>query len=213
MTNVYKPGLIQARPQYDSDTDAPDKPENVLWLLSRTTTVPTLAQLEAIQSIFDNNWYNVWAAVGANTKHYTGSILTDWSSATGLQSNSVGTFPPGIGGQGSALPANVAALISIQIPLRFRGGHFRIYLPWIGSSALDSTDKNKLSTTVQTNLSNAFGTYITAMSASDQLGGQIAVVYKNRNNPATAQTYAFPSYTAQQMLASQRRRLRRAAHK
>jgi hypothetical protein len=51
------------------------------------------------------------------------------------------------------------------------------------------------------------------MSASDQLGGQIAVVYKNRSNPATAQTYAFPSYTAQQLLASQRRRLRRAAHK
>src|ERR1700679_3668425 len=134
MPNNYKPFLLQIRPQYDNI--ARDVPENILFMLGTVSAGYTMAQLAAIQGVFDTHWSAMWAEVGNNTAHYTGSVITDWTSASGFESNSVGTFTPVVGGAGGVQGAQVAALISWTVPLRWRGGHFRTYLPSIAVGAM-----------------------------------------------------------------------------
>lgn len=213
MPNVYQPGLLQIRPQYTPNPETGEVPQNILWFLSNTHTTPSEANLVAIAEQFDGRWGPLFAEYGATDGQYLGSVTTDWSSDTGLEWNSVGTFTPVGGASGAATPANVAALISYQIPLRWRGGHFRTYLPWVGSGGLDSTNQNKLAASKITNMTDDFNLMITSMSGTGILGGQVMVVYKNKTNALKATTYAFSTFTVQPFLASQRRRLRRVTRK
>jgi len=208
MPNVYKPGLLQIRPQYTTDPDSGDTPENVLWFQSATTTTPTLANLTAIQTQFDTLWSECWKGIGTSSADYTGSIVTDWSSASGLQVSSVGSFTPVPGTEGTAAPPQVAILISYQIQLRWRGGHFRTYLPWVGMSSLTGTYNDKMDPTVQAALVASVQSMITDMKTTGVLGGQTLVMYKDKTNPATAQTYDVATFTVSNLVATQRRRVR-----
>lgn len=213
MPNVYQPRLIQIRAAYDTNVDSGDHPENIFWFQSATGSAPTVSQLHAICNVFDAGWYPVWAKVGTSNRHYIGSTATDWSSDLGLQATSVGTYTPEPGAAGATgMPAQVAALISWSNGQRFKGGHFRTYLPWLGAGALLASDHNQLDPTVQGNVGTAIDTWLSEMLSSGQLGGQTQKLYRHRNNVATAALYSVSEYSVQLGLATQRRRLRRAAH-
>lgn len=208
MPNVYKPGLLQLRPQYTRDPDSGDTPENVLWFLSGTPTTPTIAQLQAIQAIFDNEFGNLALNFLATAIDYVGSIITDWSSASGLESSSVGSFTPKVGTKGTPAPPQVAILQSYQINLRWRGGHFRTYYPYIGTNCLTGTFTDQVNVATTGGISTSYTTMVSAMQGSGVLGGQTMVLYKNKTDPATAATYPVASFTVSGTVATQRRRVR-----
>lgn len=214
MANVYKPGLLQIRPQYSHNPDAPDTPENILWFQSGSTTTPDLAQLISIQTAFDNNWSAAWINWGAETAEYYGSIITDWSSNTGLSNNSVGTFTPQEGVAGTTVcPPQVALLVSWHVPIRYRGGHPRTYLPYLASNCLTGATQDQVKSAVTESVVGGINDMITAMKATGILGGQTQSVYLHKNNEALATVMPFSSFTVQGTVATQRRRVRKAAHK
>lgn len=214
MPNVYKPGLIQLRPQYTTDPDAANTPENVTWWQSAVTTTPTVANLEAVQAIFDDYWPNMWKPLGGANAAYTGSVITDWSSSSGVALDSVGALSP-IPGTGSAesLPPQVAVLVSWEIPLRWRGGHFRTYFPWIASGIVTGTYRDQIPTSTATAVDTAFNLLNTQMEGSGVLGGQSFRVYKDKNTTALATLYAVSNFGCQTQLATQRRRIRHVGRK
>lgn len=208
MPNVYKPGLLQIRPQYTRDPDSGDTPENVTWWLSATTTTPTLADLTSIAGVFDPAWGALYASYGTSQADYTGSIITDWSSAAGLEQSTVGFFTPVPGTKSSATPPQVAILQSFQIQLRWRGGHFRTYYPYVGISSITGTLADKIDPAVITAMEAAYTTVVTDMEGSGILGGQSPRLYKDKNTLATATLYPPTSQTIQSIVATQRRRAR-----
>lgn len=207
MPNQYKPGLLQCRPQYTSDPDSGDTPENVLWFLSSSLTTPTPGNLTSIAAVFDPAWGNMWAEVGCTTTHYNGSVWTDWSSSSGYQYTSVGTFTPKAGSATGLVPPQVACLISYPIQLRWRGGHFRTYLPYLGNSILTGFSNDTIESTQVTAVESAFSTMIGDMAGSGILGGQGFRVYKDKN-AVGATLYPIITQTCNPIVATQRRRVR-----
>lgn len=214
MPNVYQPGLLQIRPQYQFDPDAANTPENVLWFQSAQTTTPTLAQMQTIQHIFDTNWGAVWAPYGVSTHSYQGSVITDWSSNVGLSFSTVGSFTPVTGTAGGVAAApQVAALISYHIAKRYKGGHPRTYLPLISQGVIGGTANDTIVSSVTQGAVTNINTLIGAMKSSNTLGGQTMVVYLGKTNPAKAQVWQFSTFTAQSLIATQRRRVRHVGRK
>jgi hypothetical protein len=210
---IYLPGLLQIKPQYDYDADTGHAPENVLWYLSATHTTPSLANLQAIQNIFDPKWGAVWDPLGVSTHHYNGSIITDYSSNTGLSWNSVGTFTPHAGtAGGSPGPPQLAALISLHVPVRYRGGHPRIYIPQISMGVVSGTANDTILSSVTAAVATAYNTLLTSMTGSGVLGGQTSVAYLHRTDSTLANPQPYPSFTVQGLVATQRRRVRKVAH-
>lgn len=213
MANVYLPGLIQARAQYDTDPDTGRFPENVVWFLSSSTTTPTEANLAAMQTVFDENWPAVWTPVGSSTYHYVGSVLTDWSSNTGLQVTSSPLSAPVVGARGGQpLPRNVSALISYAIALRYKGGHPRTYLPYLGAAAMGTVQTDVIQSEFTSEVASNFSSMVTAMKTSGVLGGQTFVCFLHRTNALKATTYQVSSYNVNGTVATQRRRLRKVPH-
>lgn len=211
MANQYSPGLIQIRPQYGDG--GPDTPENILWVLGSIGTFYTLTQLQALQAVFDPAWGAVWQPAGETSNQYVGSIATDWGSNTGFQSSSVGTFTPVSGSKTGLQGDQVAVIIAQTLAVRYKGGHPRIYLPGIGSSALQS--QTQISTTVQSALSTAFGTLQTDLGAigTGNGGPYSLVVYRFRNDPVKHAVVLPSGHVVRLTLGTQRRRLRRITRK
>lgn len=214
MPNVYQPGLVQLRAQYSQDPDADNTPENVLWFQSGTHTTPTVANLEAMQAIFDTELPNVWKLGAGADSSYMGSVITDWSSSSGVSIDSVGALTPvpGTGGAASTAP-QVAILTSWKIALRWRGGHFRTYFPHIASGVITGTYKDSIATALVNNMNTAWSVLISGMQSSGILGGQTFVLYKNKDDATTAALYQTTNYGVQSLLATQRRRIRHVSRK
>lgn len=214
MPNVYKPGLIQLRAQYSQDPDADNTPENVTWWESSSSSTPTTANLISIQALFDTYWPDVWKIVAGADASYVGSVITDWSSSSGVAVSSVGSLSPvaGTGGAASG-PPQVSVLISWAIALRWRGGHFRTYLPHIASGVVTGTYKDSIAGSLATNVDTAFTACNTAMMSSGVLGGQSFRLYKDKNDSSTATLYPVTNFGCQTLLATQRRRIRHVSRK
>jgi hypothetical protein len=210
--NVYQPKLIQIRPQYSQSPADQDRVENILWLQSVDSGTPTLTNLQDIQDVFDGAWPTLWHAYGSEDRSYLGSIITDWSSDTGLQNDSVGTFSPTAGTNGVPQPSQVCALISLSNGQRYRGGHFRLYLPYVGINAMNSDYKDELTASIVTSMTTAFNGVNEALQASTVLGGQNIVLYRFRNDESKAAVYPIADYTVNSIVATQRRRLRKVPH-
>lgn len=211
MPNVYKPGLIQIRARYTNEFDG-DKTENVTWWQGAFTSPLTQAQLANIQAVFDVQWPLMWRIPGATGAQYIGSIATDWSSASGTDNDTTTSLSP-VNGQATGLAAAQACmLLSLQIPLRFKGGHGRVYLPWLGQSAL--ADQKSVTASVVSNVSAEFVALRTNMNAiSSGNGGPFSwCVYKFRNDAVKADPILITGGVIQADLATQRRRLRKAPH-
>lgn len=208
MPNVYKPGLLQIRPQYTRDPDSGDTPENITWWQSGSAGTPTLSDLQTIQGQFDGPWGDIWKQCGSDSMEYLGSIITDWSSATGLQNDSVGHFSPIAGTAGDPTPPQVAVLQSYVIQLRWRGGHFRTYYPYIGVGALTGTFLDQVTTACQSAMLAAYNTLGDTMAASGIQGGQNQRVYKDKSNATLATLYTIQESSISGTVATQRRRVR-----
>lgn len=209
---VLQPRLLQVRTQYTPNPDTGDHPENILWFQSASAGTPTIANLTAMAAVFDPAWGAMGPDFLASGRKYTGSVWTDYSTSTGLSYSSVGTYAGSSTMSGLALPANVAILISLHIQQRYRGGHPRIYLPWVSVSAQSTTDTNQVAAATISALGTAFANINVATTGSGVLGGQTQMVYRHKTNPTSAALFQISAFTVQQTLASQRRRLRKAPH-
>ena len=214
MPNVYQPGLLQIRAMYSMDPNAANTPENITWWQSGSNTSPSVANLQAIQAIFNTNWANMWKPVGGADSLYVGSVITDWSSAVGVSIDSRGTFTA-VSGSGGALsaPPQVAILISWKIALRWRGGHFRTYLPHIADGVVTGTYRDQIGASTATNLNTSFTALNNAMQTSGILGGQSFRLYKDKDKPGSAALFPVTNFGAQTQLATQRRRIRHVARR
>lgn len=215
MPNNYLPALMQIRPQYTNL--GADTPENVLFMEGHEVDGYTLAQLMTIQAVFDEYWPLMWKLQANSNVDYLGSVITDWTSDAGLETSSVGTLTP-VSGVGEGLsPAQACVLISWVVGLRWRGGHFRTYLPGIASAA--QQQENQLLASIQTTMNTALQACITHLiDIEESDGGPVAFVgYRFRNvtaeNPNRPTTYPFVSEGVQLDLATQRRRLRKVTRK
>jgi hypothetical protein len=214
MPTVFQPKLLQVRPQYTLDADTGRFPENVLWFESLSNGTPTLAQLLTMAAVFDSGWANVWKQFGPSDKHYTGSVWTDWSSDSGLSNSSVGIFAPVAGLNSVASQSfQVAVLISLSNGQRFKGGHFRIYLPYIASNLGVAGNEDTLLPGPIGTGSTAFAALNSITTGSGVFGGQTQVLYRFRNDPARASIYQIASFQISPRFATQRRRLRHVAHR
>lgn len=209
MSTIYVPGLMQIRPQYSEEPDAPDHPENVTWWLGTTTAPYTLGEIASIAAAFDAKWGPMWNAVGGDNMHYYGAIYTDWGSDTGLTYNSVGTYEGEVGSNGTLQPPNVAALISGQVGIRYRGGHPRIYLPYVGASALTDEYSDSLSPSAVESCTSAYTDLQSIMSTGSGYRIMNQVLYRRK----TGDVLRWDSFVVNGLLATQRRRLRRPSRR
>lgn len=210
---MYKTSLLQIRPRYTPNDVTGHVPENILWFLSAQSSTPGLPQLQAINATFDPLWAAIYKAYASANNFYTGSVVTDWSSNTGLQYSSVGVFTPVAGTVGgTSHSGQVALLISFQIGVRYKGGHPRCYLPQPSVGATQGVSNDEVTTAVQTNVLTAYNAMIGGMKNNATLGGQTQVIYRHRTDPVNAATFQFASLTVQNQTATQRRRVRRVPH-
>jgi hypothetical protein len=215
----YLPNLIQIRPQY-TDT-GPDTPENVTWWQGSGSLLSPLSepQLLTIQATFDTAWEAVWSQVGYTGALYKGAIVTDWSSATGLEAP-LGAFTPHVGSAAGILGNQTAVLISLQEASRYRGGHGRIYLPAIGAAALATGET--VAAAVITSVKGNYTSLVAAMQAIAAInnGPYTQVVFHQKTTlpprppgtPVPAFTRPVTNFVVQPTIATQRRRVRKAAH-
>ena len=210
MPNVYKPNLIQVRPQYGKEGIG-STPENVLWFTGAFSGGLDISQLEAIQTVVNTYWFAMWKRQAADSAMYKGSIITDWSSNTGLSVDTSG-FTPEIGINGSDLPNKASMLISIKVSERYRGGKGRVYLPFPGSGSLNDGDTWDAATV--TAVSGDFNTFLTQMTdiTSTNGGPFVPMLYRFRNETSLAQLVPWASFEIGPTPATQRRRLRKVAH-
>jgi hypothetical protein len=210
MPNVYKPFLLQIRPQYTDE--GVDVAENILWFLGSVDSAYSRAQLTAIQLAFDTAWPDVWLTVGSTTGQYRSCFVSDWTSNTGI------VLPPVVGSEttgteGQAIGVNTAALVSWGTAVRYRGGHSRSYLPAVGTDAI--TLGTQMTTAANTALVAALSAFNLAMlDVGDGDGGPLLqVVYRFKSDAIKAETMPITFATAQLQLASQRRRLRKVSRR
>jgi len=207
---VPQPGLLLIKPQFTSGTAL--QHEQVQFWQGPGATGLTLAQLTIIQSAYDNQFGQLFATYAGTGSQYLGCYVQDFSSTSGLSVSASDTTAP-TPSEGGLVPDNVAILVSWKTPQRYKGGHGRWYMPCVGTATL--APHNTISTTIQTNLGARITLLQNAMTAiSGTAGGPYNfVIYRHRNGrTGTPQTVIPTGFTVQLELASQRRRLRKAAH-
>lgn len=214
---VPQPGLVQIRPQYNRvDTESIfGQPENVLWWQGANLAAFPLdpTQLAAVANAFDGHWSTLWKQVGNGGYQYTGSILTDWSTVTGLEFTSVGVFTPvpGLGSVNHAASTSVLTSLQSAGSPKYRGGHGRVYLPLIGAQMDDEYNfQASAITAVQDQWVQVDDSMAAAGSANG--GPYSQFIYRFRGDPTKAHIYGVTHRVVQQKAATQRRRLRKAAH-
>jgi hypothetical protein len=173
----------------------------------------TIPMLQAAQAAFDGAWYFNWVPLAGNTSQYLGSVVTDMGSTTGLKvDNSLYTPHTGTAG-GTDFADNTCYLISLKEGLHYKGGHSRIYIPGV-NSAWTNPDGNTINATAIGHLNTLWTQTVTAMAGvSGALGGPYnAVVWHKKLHFAPNTVQVVTQGVAQARLATQRRRLRKAAH-
>lgn len=211
----YIPGMAQIRPQYQDSEGRVD--EVIFYVLNNIAGPWTLSQLTTLQSNVDTV-FESWSGVMPSTCKYIGSIVTDRSSNTGLEVTNIGFTP--VPGTDTAIqaPRQVAALLSVHGPTRYRGGHSRIYMPQI-AQAMVGSDGQTLNSTAQTSL-NALFTNMNSRGATIVPPVQWAILHSRQQEvPHTVPPTYLPATcvvatgaTASNIVATQRRRLRKVAH-
>lgn len=183
---------------------------------------PSSADCSAIAEAFFNEWSDNFLAIMPAQTSLTVVTVTDLSTDfSGEGSYDNGGVPlPGTSESG-LLPFQAACLLSKFINQRYRGGHPRSYLP-IGTTA-DLNDDGDWHTDFIGDVVGDWGTMIDGVIGgnpygSTSVGTECAVSYVSKfENPVypyrrtTPLVYDIPldGYSAEQKLATQRRRVRR----
>jgi hypothetical protein len=209
---VLLPGLVQIKAFYDPNPDTAEHPMNLLWFVQRAPVTLHQADMQQIAQTFDPLWATFWKQWGCTSRHYIGSVATDYSTQFGQYWDTRGIYTPLAGILTTQLPPNVAALVSLHVAERWRGGHARIYLPWGGGLGVSTSDANMMTTTTQSALTTDFGLIEPGMNGIAVGGGLSQRVYRQRTDPVKAHLMPVTSYTVNFQLASQRRRMRKVPH-
>ena len=183
-----------------------------------TGATPSVAALTAFATTISGLWASDVKPYMPASTTLVSVVITDISSSTGNQ----GIFTGNVAGSaaGAAAPSNAAVLINYPSSFRYRGGHPRTYMP--PPQITDFLNEYEISTGYVT----IVDTWMTAMqgemnggtSGGTTLAGQCAVSYiytPTGGAPGTPRTtplvmpIAPGSYTVEQRIASQRRRIGR----
>jgi hypothetical protein len=159
---------------------------------------------EAIRSNFATNLKPYWSSL-ANLQQCQ---VTMWDGTTLQQATTNDTQVAGTGSSNPVSPA-VALLIKKNTGVIGRSNRGRFYMPYMGTTLLYQPDQ--ISTSTKTALDLALLTFLTALTTG---GNQLAPwLIKKTENPALNHNVAVTSFTSETMLATQRRRQRKAAHR
>lgn len=207
MAAIYHPGVVQIVPHYD--LGQPTNAANVTYWKTAVTGL-TVTQLSAIRTAFDTTWNTFWQTLGTNQAKYTGSTVTDMSSNTGAASNNVGYSPHAGSATGGPMGDQVAYLLSLHGGVRYRGGHARLYIPGVAQDETQA-DGRTLTPTAMTSLTTLYTQAVTTMAGITGVnGGPLTPIIWHKKWTAAPNTIEDVfNWTANQVVATQRRRVRR----
>lgn len=189
-----------------------------------TGSAPSNATCDSIAVAANGFWAATFKGYMCATSKIAGCTVEDLTSP----SSGVGADFTVVTGTraGTALPANVAALINFKIGRRYRGGKPRIYLP-VGADGDQADSQHWLGsfvTNVQTGLTGGFlPAFLGSVYASTTISQHVAVGYYHGftavTNPITGRTRDVPTpkagpitpdpviaYLMNPIIGSQRRR-------
>jgi hypothetical protein len=206
---IYKTNICTIIPEYNIGRPTPAA--NVLNF--QGVGAPwTTAQLTAVQSAFDAAWVSHWTTWATANDTYIGSNVIDNSSALGGQVTNATYTPAGGNVVGNPVSDQVCALISLKEAPRYKGGHARIYLP---GTALSHTqpDGQHLTGAALTLMDQWWDGVVAAMgSIPTTNGGPFTPVVWHKHWAAFPNTVQpVIGRTAQIVLATQRRRIRKVS--
>jgi hypothetical protein len=209
---VYMEGIAKVQLFYGGDLH--DIGVTTFYLFDESfagATAETLAECAAlIKVLWDTN---IMPSVSSDVNCYECAVA-DWGSAEGLTGSALST---GTGGMdGDVLSAQVATLVNLAQPLRYRGGHPRWYIPYPAQSALTSplSWSTDFLETMQTNLN----TLLAGLNSLEEPSGTPTLVcFHTRDHvddvlqPPSHQVVT--ALTVSPTPATIRRRIRRAGHR
>jgi hypothetical protein len=173
-------------------------------------TTPSTAACNGLAAIINNTWGTSMASLFTSSVILNSVTFTDLTSITGA-SGSSSTIKTG-GASGTEVAGNTAVLVSYPSSFRYRGGHPRTYLPPPPVASL--LNPSQLTTGAVTSFGTGWAAILADLigssSAGTTLTQQCAVSYFSGNVARTTPVVMpISSYTVQQRLASQRRRIGR----
>lgn len=197
----FIPAPLTAQVVLDFTQD--DQPcENVLWYQGTVAWTSTLLTnlLAAIVPAVTTNWLPL---MSSNVEFFK-AVATDWSTQLGVQvTNQLN--PPQVGSHGGAsLPNNCTVAIKKNTALRGRNNRGRLF--WIGLTETMVSDNDVLAGAIG-NLVGAMGLVDTAAHTVNSAVPVVVSQFTGNNPRVTAVTTPITTYSIEQTLDSQRRRL------
>lgn len=183
-----------------------------------TGTAPDNSSCAAYATLVALQWSISMAPECPSPTHLTKVTVTDLTSLTAGEGEWTGDYP-GTRGDDS-IPANAAMLISYLAPSRYKGGHPRTYLYVGGNADLDGAAlwSSAFTAEVQTHWLDFFANTVGEGWGSGTANSVGFVRYRGKYLPNggpplyyldTPEYFAYGTATAQQEMASQRRRIGR----
>ena len=222
LPQIYLPGLAQIRSQFGGQRPG-YKHEVVAYVKGQYNTNLTLAVLTNLQLQWDGLFRSFWNNMSVSTWQYLGSIVTDRNSNTGLAVDNSGYTPVAGLLPGPAAGEQVAVLVSWKSSTRYKGGHGRWYVPGLSTGAMQ--DDTSLASNVVTELQSSLQGLRNGLNGIAAANGgpfDVCTLHQRQHQPGTGPGVpgpAIPPYIeiptrgqVNALLATQRRRLRKAPH-
>lgn len=148
---------------------------------------------EAVQVVIDDTWQ---PAISSSVQ--IGPVEATVNAGTGPEPGAAGTFLTG-GAAINALPSNCALLVQKRTAIGGRSGRGRFFLPW----ALEESDVSEVGLidgSTRSDWQDLMDDFLAGLSAADY---PMTLLHSGAGDPA-----AVTSLSVQQVIATQRRRLR-----
>lgn len=173
-------------------------------------TTPSAATCIGLATTLNDAWGTNMNSLFNSTVVMENVTLTDLTSSSGASGNYAHNQAGG--SAGSEIAGNTSVLVTYPSSFRYRGGHPRTYLPPPPQSLL--LNPGELTTGAVTSYGTGWGTLLGTLAGSSAAGTtltqQCAVSYFTDNAARTTPVVMpISSYSVQQRLASQRRRIGR----
>lgn len=211
---VYLAGMLKVQLQYSFDFHDP-LALNTFYCYGAGVEGATAAELDDFTAAVGTEWSTAGLEGYMSSTHSLLNVwCADWSGPTGNEGLSLINTPGDEGG--AALTAQACVLVNFEVPLRYRGGHPRLYMP-LGTVDSMSTPILWLSDFVS-NLQGAFNTFFSWVNEQEIGGSPITwSLYRTRQKVADVlqppSHYPVSSPTVSPVPATIRRRVRRAGHR
>lgn len=184
-----------------------DQPFNNIFHLQYSGLAPNASDLNTMAGTILANYTSAFASLLNTAVAIQQCTLVDLTSATAAEGEATTTTAGTRAGPN--FPANVAAVLSWTINLRYRGGHPRTYLP--AGIMTDLSGFTTWSPAFVTELDAAAGTFRTSMNAltTGATTYKLCIVSYSSNNAPRPQPLPFQiqGHSVDNRVDSQRRRL------